>query len=356
MKKTRYLIVGCCLVSVLFTKCKDKEENTKDDFKKETILTNLADNYIVPAYADLQTRINTLSSSWNAFVSAPNQVNLDDVRTDWQSANLSFHRIKTVELGPAMTVGLNGALGTFPADTLQIESNVTAGSYNLASLDNIDAIGFESLDFLFYGIDCLNKLSTSPNRQTYVTAVITKMQNEVNQVVAGWGSYRATFIAGTGTSSTSPFSLLVNAVCKDFELAKTAKIGIPIGTQSLGIQQPLYLEARRSGFGKEFLIANMESIHSLFLGKSYTGSNGAGFDDYLIALEKNDLSATIDNRFNTIETQPATWSGTIENMMAIAPTTLTDYYNYMQGTVVYMKTDMASAFGVLITYQDNDGD
>ena len=356
MKMTRYLITSICLIFFLFTQCKDKEEEQKDDFKKEEILSNLADNYIVPAYNDLQSQLNSLSNSWNTFVTTPSQVNLDVVRTDWKAANLSFHRIKTIEVGPAMTVGLNGALGTFPADTLQIETNVTAGTYNLASLDNIDAIGFESLDFLFFGTDCLNKLTNSANRKAYVTAVITKMQNEVNQVVAGWVSYRATFIAGTGTSSTSPFSLLVNAFCKDFELAKTAKIGIPIGTQSLGIQQPLYLEARRSGFGKEFLVANMEAIHRLFLGKSYAGANGSGFDDYLIALEKSDLSATIDNRLNTIETQPTTWSGTIENMMASSPTTLTDYYNYMQGTVVYMKTDMASAFGVLITYQDNDGD
>lgn len=356
MKMTRYLIAAVCLISFLFTQCKDKEEEQKDDFKKEDILSNLADNYIVPAYNDLQSHLNSLSNSWNTFVTTPNQTNLDVVRTDWKAANLSFHRIKTVEVGPAMTVGLNGALGTFPADTLQIETNVTAGTYNLASLDNIDAIGFESLDFLFFGTDCLNKLTNSANRKAYVTAVIAKMQDEVNQVVTGWVSYRATFIAGTGTSSTSPFSLLVNAFCKDFELAKTAKIGIPIGTQSLGIQQPLYLEARRSGFGKEFLVANMEAIHRLFLGKSYLGANGSGFDDYLIALEKSDLSATIDNRLNTIETQPTTWSGTIENMMASSPTTLTDYYNYMQGTVVYMKTDMASAFGVLITYQDNDGD
>jgi uncharacterized protein len=358
MKKTSYWSLVVLSLMVIVSSCKDKnEDDSKEEFKKEEILTNLADNYIIPGYADLQTRLNTLSDSWNNFVNSPSQTTLDVVRADWQTANRSFHKVKLFEVGPAMTLGLGGSLGTFPADTVQIQNNINAGTYNLSSVDNTDAIGFESLDFLFYGSDCLNKLTTSAARRTYVTDVIAKMRNEVNQVVSDWSTYRATFIAGTGTSSTSPFSLLVNSLCKDFELAKSAKLGIPIGTQSLGIQQPVYLEARRSGFGKELLQANVEAVHAVFLGKSLSGSsNGQGFDDYLVALDKGSLSSTIDARFAYMVSQPAGWSGTIENMMSSSPSTLMDYYNYMQGTVVYLKTDMAAAFGVLITYQDNDGD
>lgn len=358
IKRVGVWTIPALLLVVLAVSCKDKnKEEDKEDFKKETILTNLADNYIVPGYADLQQKTNALSDAWNAFVTTPSQSALDDAQSKWREANLSFHKVKMFEVGPAMTVLLNASLGTFPADTTQIESNISAGSYNLATADNIDAIGFESLDFLLFGNDCLNKLTNSSARRTYVTDVITKMRNEVNQVVNEWVTYRATFIAGTGTSSTSPFSLLVNAFCKDFELAKTAKLGIPIGVQSLGIQQPNYLEARRSGFGKELLAANIQALHYVFLGKSYTGSaNNSGFDDYLIAIEKGTLSSTIDARFSYMDVQPGSWSGTLETMMTSSPSTLEDFYDYMQGTVVYMKADMASAFGVLITYQDNDGD
>jgi hypothetical protein len=31
-------------------------------------------------------------------------------------------------------------------------------------------------------------------------------------------------------------------------------------------------------------------------------------------------------------------------------------YNEVRNMVVYLKTDMPSALGILITYQDNDGD
>lgn len=358
MKATHYLFAAVAASSLLLARCKDKEEDQPEDFKKEEILTNLADNYIIPGYTALQSELNGLAVSWSDFVASPDQAHLDAVRTDWQTANVVFQKVKVFELGPAMTIGLSSALGTFPADTTQIEANVTSGSYDLATAANIDAIGFESLDFLLYGHDALSKLTGSANRRTYVTDVIAKMLNEVNTVVNGWNSgYRATFIEGTGTSSTSPFSQLVNSFCKDYEMAKTAKLGIPIGTQTLGIQQPLYLEARRSGFGKTLLGANIEAVRSVFLGRSWSGgSNGSGFDDYLNALDRNSLSSTIDTRFAYMETQPASWTAPMESLMNGSPATLEDFYDYMQGTVVYIKTDMASAFGVLITYQDNDGD
>lgn len=355
MKVVRYFLFASLALAVI--SCKDKNDDAEPEaFKKEEILQNLADNYIIPGYASFQLKINALHSSWNTFLISQSQSDLEIVKSDWAAANLDFQKIKLFEVGPAMTIGFHSALGTFPADTVQIESNVTNGGYNLATAANIDAIGFDALDFLFYGNDAFNKLTTSAARRQYVTDVIAKMKSETDQVVNAWPAYRAEFIAGTGTSTTSPFAILVNAFCKDYELAKTAKVGVPIGTTTLGIQMPMYLEARRSGLGKQLLEANVKAVHAIFLGNSLSGSSGTGFDDYLVALERSSLASTIDSRFTYIGAQPGSWTGTMEQLMASSPQTLTDYYTYMQGTVVYIKTDMSSAFGVLITYQDNDGD
>jgi predicted lipoprotein len=183
------------------------------------------------------------------------------------------------------------------------------------------------------------------------------MKTEITAVVSGWSSYRSTFVNGTGNESTSPFALLVNNFCKDFELCKTTKIGFPIGNHTLGIQQPNYLEARRSGMGKTLLIENIRGSRSIFYGLSLSGSNGQGFDDYLNAIEdKAALSNTIASRFDYMLSTPQSWTGTLEALMASSPATLESFYDYQQGSVINMKTDMASAFGVLITYQDTDGD
>jgi uncharacterized protein len=334
---------------------KKKDENV--DFDKGPIMVNMADNYIIPGYADLKTKILTLETTWNDFLADKTQAKLDLSKQAWIDANISFQHVKAFDFGPAMTANLVFSFGTFPCDTGQINSNIQNGGYDLNTAQNLDASGFDALDYLFYRSSSLTSFQNSTSACDYVSNVISKMKTEITAVVSGWSGYRSTFVNGTSNESTSPFALLVNNLCKDFELCKTTKLGYPIGNHTLGIQQPNYLEARRSGIGKTLLIENIRGSRSIFYGLSLSGNNGQGFDDYLNAIEdKAALSTTIATRFDYMLSTPQTWAGTLEELMISSPTTLTNFYDYQQGSVINMKTDMASAFGVLITYQDTDGD
>lgn len=355
MKLIKWTIPLCAVL--LITACKKKKDEDTE-FDKGPIMENMADNYIIPGYADLKNKISTLETSWNDFLSDKTQTKLDASKQAWIDANSSFQHVKAFDFGPAMTANIAFTFGTFPCDTTQINSNIQTGGYDLNASQNLDAAGFDALDFLFYRSDALTKFQTVSSSCTYVSDIISKMKSEITAVVNGWSSYRSTFVNGTGNESTSPFALLVNNFCKDFELCKTTKIGFPIGNHTLGIQQPNYLEARRSGIGKTLLIENIRASRAIFYGLNLSGNtNGVGFDDYLNAIEnKASLSSTIQSRFDYMLSTPSSWTGTLENLMGTSPSTLTEFYAYQQASVVYMKTDMASAFGVLITYQDTDGD
>jgi predicted lipoprotein len=356
MKLAKWTVIPVCACFVLAVACKKKKEENVE-FDKGPIMVNLADNYIIPGYEDLKTRILSLESSWNDFLSDKTSAKLDVAKQAWVDANISFQHVKAFDFGPAMTANLVFTFGTFPCDTAQINSNISTGGYDLTASTNLDATGFDALDYLLYSNGALTKFQNSANACTYVSDVIAKMKTEITAVVSGWSSYRSTFVNGTSNESTSPFALLVNNFCKDFELCKTTKLGYPIGNHTLGIQQPNYLEARRSGISKTLLIENIRGSRAIFYGLSLSGANGQGFDDYLNALEgKSSLSNTIATRFDYMLSTPQSWTGTLEELMSSSPATLTNFYDYQQASVIHMKTDMASAFGVLITYQDTDGD
>lgn len=355
MKLAKWTIPLVALLVIAACK-KKKEEDT--EFDKGPIMVNMADNYIIPGYADLKNKISTLETTWNDFLADKTQPKLDAVKQAWVDANSSFQHVKAFDFGPAMTANIAFTFGTFPCDTTQINNNIQNGGYDLSATQNLDAGGFDALDYLFYSAGALNKFQNSSEACTYVSDIVSKMKNEITAVVSGWSSYRNTFVNGTSNESTSPFALLVNNFCKDFELCKTTKIGFPIGNQTLGIQQPNYLEARRSGISRTLLIENIRACRAIFNGLNLSGNtNGMGFDDYLNAIEgKASLSSTIQSRFDYMLATPQTWNETLEQLMNSSPSTLSNFYDYQQGSVIYMKTDMASAFGVLITYQDSDGD
>lgn len=342
---------------ILSASCKKKEVVEPEiTFEKKDIMTQLADNYIVPSISKVQTDVNSLSTSWQSFLFEPTQENFDATKESWKAAYKSFQYVKMFDFGPFMEVGYANALGVFPSDTNQIENNISAGTYDLATVSNISAIGFSALDFLLFQENAMTLLNNSTNRKAYVSALISKMKTETDYVATNWSSYSSTFKDGTGTSSTSPFSMLVNAFCKDYEITKNAKIGIPLGKQSLGIQRLDYLEAPKSGIGTELIVENLKGLRKIFSGNSLAGASGTGFDDYLIALEKQSLASTIESRFDYLITEPSSWTANLKNMMINSTATIDSYYTYFHGTVVFIKTDMSSAFGILITYQDNDGD
>ena len=351
-----FLIAGAILIG----SCKKDDPDDQIDpesFNKGLLLTNLADNYILPAVNDFSVKISTLETSYIAFQNDRTQINLESTQEAWKEAYLSWQSLKIFDFGPIRDNGFKGATGTYPTDTAKINNNVSSGSYNLATAANVDAIGLPALDYLLFRVDALSYFIGNDAYTTYGLDVIQKISNETAIILAGWNSYRATFVASTGTESTSAFSQLVNEYTRDYELAKNAKLGIPLGKQSLGIQLPEYIEARRSGFSLELLRKSMVSLKAVFNGNSFDGGTaGIGFDDYLAQLEKGSLSSTINTRFSQILAKIDSFSGTLEQEMATSVSDLDELYNLVQGQVVNIKTDMASAFGVLITYQDNDGD
>jgi hypothetical protein len=352
MNFKRLSIVGLSAALIMGTAvgCKEDPQPTPD-FDKGSLLINIADNQIIPAIDDFDAKIATLETDYLAFQANQNATTFETVRNSWKDAYISWQTVKIFDFGPFRTYALKGAIGTFPTDTTKIANNIAAGSYNLGTAANTDAIGLPSLDYLFYRNDALNELINDANATQYGLDVIQKMKSEITVVKSEWTAYRSTFVASTGTETTSSFSEFVNEFNRDYELAKNAKFGIPIGKQSLDIPLPEYVEARYSGISFNLLKASVQALQA-----AYTGGNGVGFDDYLLHLDRGSLNSTINTNFTTILVEIDTFSGTLSDNINTNWSALNDLYTLLQGQVVYLKTDMTSAFGVLITYQDNDGD
>lgn len=351
----KHIIFGL-FVSALFLITACNKDKNKDEFDKAALLQNFADNIIQPRYADFKTKIDSLEILFIAFQSNPTEAKFEDLKAQWKACYLSFQRVKTFDFGPAMNTGFKGAIGTFPTDTTQISSNIAAGTYNLATATNADAVGLAALDFLFYQTDAYLKITTSQFYSQYCLDVIQKMKAETDAVVNAWNTFKSTFIASTGNESTSMFSMLVNDFCQDWEEAKAAKLGIPLGKYSLGIQRPEYIEARYSGYSLLILKASLSSIAEIYSGIGTNGQDGIGFDDYLIALDKSTLNNTIKTKFQTIDGLFSPFNSTLEIELTQNQTALENLFNAISEQVIFIKTDMTASFGILITYQDNDGD
>jgi predicted lipoprotein len=352
MKYTWIIGLAICLFS-----CKEKSTNNQEDtFKKSELLTQLADNYILPEYTRLQENVTAIATSWAAFENQSNEIQLDTLKAQWKRAYIRFQYVKMFDFGPGMTHNLAMSLGTFPTDTLSIESNIKAGTYNLSNISNYDAIGFPALDYLLFSSNAFGNITAETNRKTYVRDLIQKMKTEIDQTVSEWKTYREAFVDGSSNSSTSPFSLFVNNYIRDYEILKWTKLGYPLGANTGNIKNPAYLEARKSGIGKDLLRANILALQQIYLGKGSNGKDGKSMHDYLLALGKTTTSNTIVTNWGIFLNDIDALPNNLEIALNTDTQKMIDLYNAIHYNTITLKTDMVSAFGILITYSDNDGD
>lgn len=372
----RKFICSICLASIVLflVQCKKKKEDTipETPFDRAGMLANIGENVIIPAYADLKVSVDSLQYFTNLFVAAPSLTDLSNLQLWFLKAYSRFQWVSAFEFGPAESELIRVNFNIFPCDTLQINSKIAAGDYNLSTAADVDAKGFPAVDFLLYGSTQNNNSvvakfttdSNAANAKTYLTTLVNELKSKTDIVNTAWsasgGNYISTFKSSTGTSVGSPIGMLVNQLNYDLELLKNPEIGIPLGKKTLGTPLPEKVQAFYSTKSLTLAMEHLKSIENIYLGRSALGVDGLGLDDYIVHLKaqhpSGPLNDVIKNKFSAAKTKLAAVPETLSQSIMLNPTTVDQAYLELQQLSVLLKTDMTSAMGVLITYQDNDGD
>lgn len=325
-----------------------------DDFKSG-MLVNYADNIIIPAYTDLQTKLNQLEGNIQTFLATPSVANQDLLKTNFKSAWLSYENISAAYFGPASALLLNNYLNTFPTVVSKIENGIQTGNYNFAVPVASDSIqGFPALDYLLFSPTAIQKFTepASANRKKYVQDVVTRMKSLVGDALNQWKTtYRSTFVGSLKTNVGSSIGNLVNQFAFEMDALKGPRIGWPFGKQSNGLVFADKTEGYFSGISVALAVQNLTSLKNYFVGAS-----GNGIADYLVLLKKdqlnNDVLAQFDVALNALKAIPEPMSAAFTANPAVVEAA----YKEVQKLLTLIKTDVASATAVQITYMDNDGD
>jgi predicted lipoprotein len=355
MKKLGLAIIAFSLL----TGCKKPGEQI--DFDRGAMLTNISTSIIDPTYSRMETSLELLNTDASSFAAAPSLSTLNQLKSSFNQAYLDFEGCKMLNFGSMEDYGLVNAMNTYPTDSAKIISNISSGSYTLGAVDNSQAIGLPALDFLLFHkneSDIITEFTlglNAANRKMYLTDLVEKMDTEFKLVQAGWTTSKVDFASADGNDIGSSTSLIFNAFVMDLELIKNAKIGIPAGFQTAGETLPQYVEAYYSEQSISLVITNLNALKTLF-----NGDDGIGFDDYVKDVEdnsvENSLVDKINAQFDLCTTKLSEISSPLSEKIETETTKVNDAYTEIKSLLTFIKTDMSSILGLLITFQDNDGD
>ena len=358
------IIIVLLFSSIILSCSDDNGGNPKVDIDKEALLTNYADNLIIPSFEllysnvlDLEKKFEDLEAGYDESKLNKLQQSFHEVRKNWQHCSL-------FGFGPAEEVLLRQAINTFPTDTNRIKDNILSGEYSLSTSSNFKAKGLPALDYLLYSVEFKDEADkfSDRNRLDYIKDIINDIKSNVEYVRDEWQTYREEFISRTGNDVGSSLSQMINEFVYDYEITKNARLAIPIGLRSTDIL-PYNFEAPYSQLSSNLLSEVFESHRKFIEGPEnndetktdniyeYLNEISATRGDSLLAdviLREFDETVLVFNRIDVSFFK----SVFVESQRLI----IEDIYKNMQETTVLLKNDMTSALGIRITYQDNDGD
>ena len=369
MKK---ILVVVSILALLFS-CGDNDAaETSNDFDRTALLTNWADNIIIPAYTDYQTKVNTLNTSIIDFNVNPTEANLVIVRNNWKAAYLAYQYVAIYNVAKAEEISFKDCTNAYPTDVTGINANIQSNSYNLELFSQFSKQGFPAVDYLINGlastdaaiVEFYTTNTDATNYKQYLAALSLRLKSNADAIVTNWTqSYRNIFVADNGTSVSSAVNRVTNNFVKNFEKdVRTGKVGIPAGIFSSGTLFPEKTEAYyTNGFSKELLTKSIQASQDFFNGKHFNSSTiGASLKTYLNhvnAVRNNqNFSDIINNQYTIIFTTNTVLNNSLSQQVTSDNAKMISSYDALQQQVVYLKLDMMQALNITIDYVDGDGD
>lgn len=364
-----------CLVLTAGIFCKkaggDDGPGNNVNFDKAAMLTYFADEMILPSYKSLQDKVDNFQTISNNFLDTRNTANQQLMLDAYKQMHMAYTHVEAFNLGPAVVasqevfLNFNGGLDYkfatsgeitgFSVDSVTIENNISSGSYDFNQYvrNSFYAQGFSAINYLFFGPNAIAKFSNNTtNRVKYCKEVVSRIKAIVDKITSDWNPFRADFISNTKTNVGSPIGNMINNMAYEMDALKGPRIGWPFGKQSNGQAFPTKVEAYFAGNSSALAQEAMKNLKNIFT----ANGSGKGYSDYLKALGKDALATQVSTQFDLVISKLQALPDPLSTTITADPAKVEDAYKEIQKLLTLLKTDVASATGVQITFMDNDGD
>lgn len=359
---SRYLLLFFAII-VLASSCSEKstsgeEEPQPVNFDRRAMLTEWADEVIIPAYERLDLALSALETARTGFRNSANEASLTELKGRFQETYLAFQEASPLMTGKPEEIRFREQFNTYPTDVALIENNISA--IKLGEEINFDlpsqsaAQGFPALEYILYSVPTATLLANpeSEGYHLYFEQLIPRLQALNETVLADWAASRDAYIQNDGNSATASIDRTVNDYIFYYEkFLRAGKVGIPAGVFS-DAPLPDRTESFYAGQSKVLFIAALDNTASFFADH--------GLANYLDAInvmrDGEPLSQKIMDQFAVIKNTATPLNDNFAAQVTEDNTQLLRLYDEMQKLIVLLKVDMLQALSINVDYVDADGD
>lgn len=345
-------------------------------FDKQAMVQDMAEGVYLPTSVAVGERGAALSSALTALCEAPDAARLTAAQEAWRSAQGPLKQAQLTSFGPAEELRTFATLDFWPIRPDSIDALLASDTeLTGASLAAQGATvrGYPVVEYLIFDVGgggdaatlaALTDTTTTPTSGARRCQYLVALGEDIAAVSAAYqqawspdGGGYVTELATAGAGSAawpttqSAISALINLQLSEIEATKGSRIGAPMGTRNGGVPQPDAVEAPYSDASLANIAAVLDGVEAAYLG----ASDRQGMTDFM-QVQRPDTDTTVRAQLDAAEAAVAAIPPPLQSAVEADLPSVTAAYDAVDALFVTWQTEVVLAFGVTITFNDNDGD
>lgn len=359
MKKISFIYLFTVLLLVA---CKGDEdiqvEPKKQAFAIEALRSEFINQIETPATIALGESISDLNTKISNFTATISEENLEALKLSWKQVATHFSTIEVLAIGDVKKSLIMPSFYTWQANEAAITDYIASTNPITKEAINIKPTtmrGLAAIEFLIFETspsETITAFSNDERRKNYLTVLGENLVDKFIVLDNIWSTYRNKFIENNETGINGGVNMLVNQMNALLENIRRFKIGEPAGLEVTNSPDATGLQAEKSEYSLALIEANIASIKRVYFDTEHS------LDDYVNHITTSStLNDKIEAQFTIIDEDIADLSNAaLKDAITTQPKKVEKLYNDIRALLVLVKTDVASALSVTITFTDNDGD
>ncbi len=342
----RYLWLG-----LLLSACSASNEENSNG--RRQVLTELARVGLVPSYEAFAQKARALQS-------AAQNCDRAAVQSAWREAQAAWMRTEFYQAGPIRDQRFDSAINFWPIRIATIEEELTQTStFTKAYVDTLRAAakGLPVIEYLVF------QEALEGRRCAYAQGLADGLVTSADSLVDAWHPQRGNFgaqwenagAAGSDYVSVQrAFDEVTNGLIDLVGTMESQKLSKPIGRGSGGAPEPEQEESRFAQASKDNLLHNLEGLEAAYTG-TFEQSGSTSFSA-LVVQQNPALDASIRAAIQAARSSIEKLTPPLAQAALDAPEDVERAFQALKTLSRLLTADLATLFGVTVTFSDNDGD
>lgn len=314
---------------------------------QKTYLTHVADNIIIPAYADAAKQSNVLHdlAQKHCQQASVSEDELQALRAQWLVLAQAWASAEMINFGPATESMSNLYINYYPDERGLVHSgvaNLIAANPNLTSeqLSNESAIvqGIPGLEEALYANDSLNKAQCA-----YVISASSALRDRLKDVENNWQANATTLLSIDKTADTNQgLNQWFNSLLSLVETMKANAIDQPLG---LSGKTKGHLPAATAGQSRAIINAKLATVNKVLTDPVLTAILNANENSEV----GDELSTALADSTMLLAKMP-------EDLATADKATQQDLLEQLAKVTRVIKRQLIPTLGIRVGFNSTDGD